>query len=115
MTMATMGRYCKAYPVEQLRAFPGWQERLDNLAPAEHDEDGTTEARTSLGNEDYLFLHETLVVTDGIFLDEHIVFDQVTPEWTEFCTRELAFEVPDYARGDDLPATPEPETASTPS
>lgn len=95
-----MGRYCKAYPVGQLRTFAGWRERLDALAPLER-EDGTLQPRTSLADEDYLFLQETLVVTDGIALDEHVVFDEVTPEWQAFCARELAFAVPDVARADE--------------
>ena len=98
--MVTMGRYCKAYPVDQLRKFPGWVERLDDLAPLENEDDGTQQPRTSLADDDYLFVQENYVVTDGIFLDEHIVFDQVTDAWKEFCTRELAFEIPDYARED---------------
>jgi hypothetical protein len=101
--MAIMGRYCKAYAVEQLRKFPGWKERLDALAPLENEEDGTEQPRTSLADDDYLFLQETFVVTDGIFQDEHVVFDDVTPEWQAFCTGELAFEIPDYARADEPP------------
>lgn len=107
--MATMGRYCKAYPIDQLRKYAGWSEKLENLAPLENDEDGSQQPRTTLGEEDYLFLQETFVVTDGIFLDEHVIFDTVTPEWKEFCTKELAFEIPEYQRFEDTPAA----TAST--
>ena len=96
--MTTMGRYCKAYPIDQLRKFAGWEEKLENLAPLENDEDGSQQPRTALAADDYLFLQENYVVTDGIFLDEHIIFDRVTPEWQEFCTKELAFEIPDYKR-----------------
>jgi hypothetical protein len=101
--MAIMGRYCKAYAVEQLRKFAGWRERLDALAPIENEEDGTEQARTILADDDYLFLQETFVVTDGIFQDEHVVFDEVTPEWKAFCTGDLAFEIPDYARAEEPP------------
>jgi hypothetical protein len=96
--MATMGRYCKAYAIDQFRKFKGWEEKIENLAPIENDEDGSQQPRTSLAEDDYLFLQENYVVTDGIFLDEHIVFDNVTPEWKEFCTNDLAFEIPDYKR-----------------
>jgi hypothetical protein len=96
--MATMGRYCKAYSVAQLTKFPGWEARVENLAPLENEEDGTEQPRTTLADDDYLFLQENYVVTDGIFLDEYIIFDRVTPEWQEFCTNELAFEIPDYKR-----------------
>lgn len=108
--MATMGRYCKAYGVEQLKQFAGWQPRLDALAPLENEEDGSEQPRTALADDDYLFLQENYVVTDGIFLDEFVVFDQVTPEWKAFCTETLAFEIPDYARADD--AAPQPAESS---
>lgn len=104
--MATMGRYCKAYAVGQLKAFAGWQPKLDALAPIENDEDGSEQPRTTIADDDYLFVQENYVVTDGIFLDEHVVFDEVTPEWTAFCTGTLAFEIPDYARADEAPSAP---------
>lgn len=98
--MATMGRYCKAYAVAQLRTYPGWEEMIENLEPIEN-EDGTTQPKASLNDDDYLFLQENYVVTDGIFLDEHIIFNRDTPEWREFCTKTLAFEIPEYQRTED--------------
>jgi len=99
--MATMGRYCKAYAIDQFRKFKGWDEKVENLAPIENDEDGSQQPRTSLADDDYLFLQENYIVTDGIFLDEHIIFDNVTAEWKEFCANDLAFEIPDYKRFED--------------
>ena len=96
--MATMGRYCKAYAIDQFRKFQGWEEKIENLAPLENDEDGSQQVRTALADDDYLFLQENYVVTDGIFLDENIIFDRVTAEWKEFCTNVLSFEIPDYKR-----------------
>jgi hypothetical protein len=110
--MAIMGRYCKAYAVEQLRKFAGWRERLDALAPIENEEDGTAQPRTTLADDDYLFLQETFVVTDGIFQDEHVVFDDVTPEWKAFCTGELAFEIPDYVQAEEPPVEVAAEAAA---
>lgn len=97
--MATMGRYCKAYPVARLREFSGWTENLQNLDPGALDgeESDTPGPRHELRDDDYLFLQETYVVTDGIFLDEHVIFDAVTPEWRAFCDATLQFEIPDYA------------------
>jgi hypothetical protein len=106
--MATMGRYCKAYAIDQFRKFQGWEEKVDNLAPLEDDDEGAQQPRTTLADHDYLFLQENYVVTDGIFLDEHIVFDSVTAEWKEFCTNDLAFEIPDGKQFEDTePASDE--------
>jgi len=36
------------------------------------------------------------VVTDDIFIDENIIFANITPEWLDFCKNTLKFEVPIY-------------------
>ena len=96
--MAEMGKYCKAYYAKDFRALPGWEENLDNLRPETREEDGgeVEVPRTELLDDDILYLQETYVVTDGIFLDEHVVFDKVTDEWKRLCRRELDFEIPVY-------------------
>jgi hypothetical protein len=98
--MATMGRYCKAYYVRQLSEYPAWRPNLQQLRPdtTEVDGDEVETARTALHDDDVLYLQENHIVTDGIFLDQHIVFDGVTPEWEEFCRAVLRFDVPaEYA------------------
>ena len=94
--MAEMGRYCKAYPLKRLREFEHWSEMAENAKP-ERTEDDTSEAPRVLTDDDYLYLQENYVVTDGIFKDEHVIFDNVTPEWVEYCTDKLEFEIPEYA------------------
>jgi hypothetical protein len=93
--MPNMGSYLKAYPIKSLREFPGWTERLANARTPDDDEDSSV-PRT-LTDDTFVYLQENYVVTDGIFLDENIIFDSVTPEWIEFCKNTLALEVPDYA------------------
>lgn len=93
--MATMGRYCKAYPVERLRGFAGWTPNLQNLRPAGGQaEEDTRERAGELTDSDYLYLQENFTVTDGIFIDENVVFGEVTPEWVDFCRETLKFEAP---------------------
>jgi hypothetical protein len=91
--MKKMGKYCKAYEIEKLAEFPGWAEKA-----------GNREAQATAGGEsvkeqaprDFYYLQENFTVTDGIFLDERVVFDDVTPEWIEFCRNTLKFEVVNY-------------------
>ncbi len=64
------------------------------------------ETTRTLTDGDYLYLQENYVVTDGIFKDEHVIFDNVTAEWIEYCQQALKFEVPVYA------STTKPEPAS---
>jgi hypothetical protein len=93
--MAKMGRYCKAYPVERFREFSGWTENTQNMRKEKQAGEGKeAEATAQPAERDYFFLQENFVVTDGIFLDENIIFDNVTPEWIDFCKNSLGFEVP---------------------
>ena len=88
--MSKMGKYCKAYPIMRLREFSGWKENSQN-ARKEND------TPRPLTDSDFLYLQENFVVTDGVFIDENIIFDSVTPEWIDFCKNVLKFEVPEYA------------------
>jgi hypothetical protein len=104
--MATMGKYCKAYPVQRFREFSGWKENSQNLRKEKKQENGTeTTIQRELTDNDHLYLQENFIVTDDIFLDENIIFDDVTPEWIEFCKTSLEFEVPS-----DEPARSEERT-----
>ena len=78
--MSQMGRYCKAYPIANFREYSAWRE--------------TAPEGEALTENSILYLQDNLVVTAGVFLDEDVVFDDVTPEWQEFCRAELRFEVP---------------------
>lgn len=99
--MATMGRYCKAYHAGSFRAYPNWTENSDNLRKTRENVDGKeVEVPRQLTDDDVLYLQENFIVTDGIFLDQNIVFDNVTPEWQEFCTETLKFELPEDVRAD---------------
>ena len=110
--MSRMSDYCKAYYVRQFREYPHWSERevaglhAELLEAANGTADpnngGSADRATTtprpLSDDDVLFLHDNYHVTDGVFADEHVVFDAVTPEWRTFCDSVLGFEIPDYAR-----------------
>jgi hypothetical protein len=93
--MAKMGRYCKAYPIGRFRQFSGWMEDRQNTRVEKSEIDGREpEVRRQLTDDDYLYLQEDYTVTDGIFLEENVVFSEVTPEWKAFCSNVLKFEIP---------------------
>ena len=95
--MTTMGRFCKAYPVQRLREFAGWKENTQNRREEKSgkaDKEVVTEK--DLTENDYLYLQESFIVTDGVSLEEHVIFDEVTPEWLDFCQNSLKFQVPAY-------------------
>src|SRR5262247_903190 len=96
--MAKEWNYCKAYPVEYFRKFSFWTENLENLRKEKKKIDGKdVEVRRTLRERDHFYLHDDFTVTDGIFMDKNIIFDDVTDEWITFCKETLKFEVPAYA------------------
>ncbi|MEH1848183.1 MAG: hypothetical protein V7L25_25195 [Nostoc sp.] len=95
--MAKIGKYCKAYVVKQFRQYPQWREQTENTRPQKQIIDNQEiEINRELTDEDILYLQENYIVTDGIFQDENIIFDDITPQWQEFCHQTLKFEVPVY-------------------
>lgn len=95
--MITMGKYCKAYPLKKLREFSQWTEHIENAKKKEKEVDGNVvEVVEDLTDDNFLYLQENYFVTDGIFIDQNIIFDNVTPEWKDFCTTQLGFEIPVY-------------------
>lgn len=115
--MATMSRYCKAYVIPRFREFNGWSEKRENVRREIRRADGKEEEfQRELTDDDYFFLQDNLVVTDGIFKDQNIIFDQVSNEWKQFCAEKLAFqipadllEVPSTQPSNEAPATSEAE------
>ncbi len=98
--MAIVGKFCKAYPLQKFREFPGWKEDAHNARKVWKEIDGETrEVERELKETDYFYLQDNFTVTDGIFMGENVIFSDVTPEWMEFCRTALAFIV-----------TPEPQS-----
>jgi len=84
--MSIIGKYCRSHKLSQLRKFPGWTEKAENARKIRKELNGEiVEATRELADDDYVYLHENFTVTDGIFIDENIIFSDVTPEWVEFC------------------------------
>lgn len=95
--MEKMGKYCKAYMINRLREFNGWTENAQNARKEKcQTNDVETEGPRILTEDDYLYLQEDYTVTDGIFLGKNVIFDNVTPEWEEYCKNTLKFEIPLY-------------------
>lgn len=105
--MSEIGRYCKAYLASSLRAYPKWKEKPEGLRQL----DPAGARRTCLKDDDIIYLHENYYVTDDVFTDDHVIFDDVTDEWRTFCALTLKFKAPDdISSGLDLP--PKPTSAS---
>jgi len=79
--MKKIGRYCKAYAIDDLRKFSGWNESAG---------EEQAQGETDLSN--ILFVQENYTVTAGIFVDENVILNKPTPEWIEFCRDTLKFD-----------------------
>lgn len=79
-----MKKYCKSYPLGELRRFPGW------AAGAHADE-------REMSDDTSVFLCDeftVLVSPVGIDKDKRL-FNEDTPEWREFCKTTLKFQIPE--------------------
>lgn len=94
--MTVLGKYCKAFPLGQLRQFSGWTEKTENTRRIKKEVDGEiVEEARELTDEDYVYVQRNFTVTDGIFEDENIIFSDVTPQWIEFCRTVLGLGTPE--------------------
>lgn len=77
-----MKYYCKAYQLEDLQQFSGWQAQNEADEP-------------ELTSEDVVYLWDDFtVVRSPITPDQGLLFHRVTPEWQSFCQTTLQFEIP---------------------
>ena len=90
--MTTLGKHCRAYLLARLREFPGWIEKPENARIIRDEVDGeVVQVLRVLTDATYVYLQGNFTVTDGIFIDENIIFDKVTPEWIAFCRDVLGY------------------------
>lgn len=93
--MPTVAKYSKAYPLKVFRQFPEWPENLKNSRKIRKEINGEiVEVERDLSDSHYLYLQENFTVTDSIFLDENIIFSDVTPAWIDFCRNVLCAPFP---------------------
>jgi len=93
--MPILGKYCKTYPLHLLRQFPDWSEKAENARKIRKEINGEiVEEPRELTDNTYVYLQADYTVTDGIFIDENIIFNDVTPEWIKFCDEVLRNHLP---------------------
>ena len=85
--------YCKAYRLEELRRFEHWSESRINWKTADETENHASDAE--IPDDDVVFIHQDYMVTESIWPNENVIFENVTPQWRDFCNTVLGFKVPD--------------------
>ena len=81
-----MRKYCKVYKLHDVRQFSGWTE----APPADGEE--------ALTDDDLCYLWDDFTVVRSPVQEKGVIFDTVTPEWQDFCTNVLKFEIPEDLR-----------------
>jgi hypothetical protein len=105
-----MSNYCAAYEARNLRKYQGWTENAANVRKEKQEVGGKeVEVDRQLDDDSILYVHDSYIVTDGIYNDENIIFDNVTDEWKQFCHETLGFEIPVY-EPIEIPRAPEAES-----
>jgi hypothetical protein len=84
--------YCKAFVLKDLREWASWAEKSSHAGAASGANGGGSEA-APLSDDDVVYLHHDFTVTASLWPGENIIFDQVTPDWEEFCRTRLNFAV----------------------
>ena len=90
-------KYCKAYRLRDFRKFSGWTESKINWKEDKSDTDDGDETETGdkeLADDDVVFIHQDFTVTQSMWHNENVIFNDVTPEWKKFCAEVLKFNVP---------------------
>jgi uncharacterized protein len=89
-------KYCKAYQLKDLRQYPKWSEsKLNWKNDKKADSDDKENDIDTFSEDDVVFLHQDYIVTQSIWHDENVIFNQMTSDWVAFCTETLKFKAPD--------------------
>lgn len=89
-------KYCKAYHLRDLRVFPGFSESKINWKAKEvRNADNGNPGEHEFADDDVVFVHQDFTVTQSMWHNENVIFNQVTDEWKRFCEETLRFIVPD--------------------
>jgi hypothetical protein len=87
-------KYAKAYHLKSLREFPRWSEsRINWREGKDEKEDGESE-NGGFSDEKIVFIHQDFTVTESVWHNENVIFNEVDDTWQTFCSDVLGFRVP---------------------
>lgn len=89
-------KYCKPYQLHDLRKYPGWSESRINWKTDKNDNSAADgDINEPFTDDRVVFIHQDFTVTESIWHDENVIFNNVDAAWKEFCSNVLNFKVPD--------------------
>jgi uncharacterized protein len=84
-------KYCKSYYLNDLRKYPLWSESRINWNKSGSDD----ESGEPFPDDKIVFIHQDFTVTELMWHNENVIFNNVDSAWEEFCSSTLKFKVPD--------------------
>jgi hypothetical protein len=88
--------YCRAHLLKELRRYSGWSESRINWKDADSykcDSDADA-GEVEFSDDDIVYIHQDYTVTQSMWHDENVLFNEITSDWKEFCKKKLNFKVP---------------------
>jgi len=86
-------KYCKAYPLAELRKYQTWNESRINWKKSKEGDNGSSDSPFT--DDKIVFIHQDFTVTESVWHNENVIFNQVNSDWEAFCSNSLKFKVPD--------------------
>ena len=86
-------KYCKAYHLRDLRAYPMWTESRINWK--RKNSDGNGDSDEGFTDDKIIFVHQDFTVTESSWHNENVIFNTVDASWQDYCSNSLKFKVPD--------------------
>ena len=84
-------KYCKAYYLKELRQYPMWSESRIDWKTRDND---NSEGEAPFTDQKVVFIHQGFTVTESMWENENIIFNNVDSSWKEFCSDSLKFKAP---------------------
>lgn len=88
-------QYCKAYHLGDLRKYPLWRENHSSSKSSSNGNGANNgDGGEYFGDDQVVFIHQDFTVTESVWHNENVIFNNVDPTWEEFCSSSLHFAVP---------------------
>ena len=87
-------KYCKAYHLKGLREFPGWSESRINWKETDDRKGDDQPEGGEFTDDKIVFIHQDFTVTESMWHNENVIFNDLDEGWRKFCKTTLSFKVP---------------------
>ncbi|HEY6333213.1 MAG TPA: ankyrin repeat domain-containing protein [Blastocatellia bacterium] len=93
-------KYCKAYHLGDLRKYPNWTEGRINWKEKKEKDRNKPKGQNGGAEGPFLddkvvFIHQDFTVTESMWHNENVLFNEIDSGWKDFCADSLKFKVPD--------------------